>query len=147
MRQHKKVTDMTDDAEKKDFLGVWSDLGVEETRAGTLFTMDGRLVVPEVARRKILEALHRCHPWAPTMVANARHLYWWPGIRGAVLKVCQECEVCSEYARTRMKSAPQEQEDISMLVPMDLISLDLHNYGGRVYLSAQVIQDIMLLYC
>ena len=71
------------------------------------------------------------------MVTQARHLYWWPGIRSAVLKVCQDCDVCGEHARTRMKSAPQEQEDISHMLPMDLVSLDLHSFGGRVYLSAQ----------
>ena len=54
-----------------------------------------------------------------------------------VMKTCQDCDVCEEYARTRMKSAPQEQEDISHMSPMDLISLDLHNFGGRIYLSAQ----------
>ena len=75
VKQHKKVTDMTDDPLMKDYMGVWSELGVEETRAGTLVTMDGRLMVPEVTRNKILEALHRCHPGTPTMVANARHLY------------------------------------------------------------------------
>ena len=137
VRQHLKVTDVCNEAIMKDFLGVWSELGLEETRAGTLLTMDGRLVVPHVARGQLLNTLHRCHPGVPTMLEQARHLYWWPGMRSDVTKTCQDCKECDEHARSRMSSAPQEQENISHLSPMDLISIDLHNFRGRTYLSAQ----------
>ncbi len=40
-----------------------------------LVTVEGQLLVPEVARQKVLENLHRCHPGKPTMLANARHLH------------------------------------------------------------------------
>ena len=137
LRQERKVTEYPNNHEMRDFFGVWDKLGIEETRAGPLITVDGRLMVPEVARKKILENLHRCHPGKPTMMANARHLYWWPGMKSEVVSMCEACDVCSLHARSRMSGAPQQQEDISCLAPMDLVSLDLHNYGGRVYLSGQ----------
>ena len=137
VKQEKKVTEFSNDAEMKDYMGVWDELGVEETRVGPLITVDGRLMVPKVARMRILENLHSCHPGKPTMITNAHYLYWWPGMKREVITVCEECEVCSLHARSRMKCVPQQQEDISLLDPMDQISLDLHNYGGRVYLSGQ----------
>ncbi|MCP4256706.1 MAG: transposase family protein, partial [Planctomycetes bacterium] len=43
---------------------------------------------------------------------------------------------CSLHARSRMSSAPQKQEDISALVPMEVVGSDFHSHRGRTYISA-----------
>ena len=50
---------------------------------------------------------------------------------------CESCDTCSLHARSRMAPAPQKQEDISCLVPMEVVGLDLHNHRVRIYISAQ----------
>ena len=39
------------------------------------------------------------------------------------------------HAVSRIKGSPQEQEEISILQPMEMISLYLHNYKGKTYLT------------
>ena len=51
--------------------------------------------------------------------------------------MCETCNTCSLHAWSRMSGAPQQQEDISCLASMEVVSLDLHNHKGRVYISAQ----------
>ena len=89
IKEEREVTDYPNNHVMRAFFGVWDELGIEETRAGPLVTVEGRLLVPEVARQKVLENLHRCHPGKPTMLANALHLYWWPGMRTEVIGMCE----------------------------------------------------------
>ena len=137
VKEGKEVTDYPKGHEMTPFFGVWGELGIEETRAGSLVTVGSRLLVPEASRQKVLENLHRTHPGKSTMIANARHLYYWPGLRIQCVEMCESCDTCSLHARSRMASAPQIQEDISALVPMEVIGLDLHSHRGRTYISAQ----------
>ena len=77
------------------------------------------------------------HPGQPTMLSNARDLYWWPGMQEQVINFCEACDSCSLYACSRMSAKPQTQEDINVLSPMEVISLDLHAHKGKTYISAQ----------
>ena len=44
-----------------------------------------RVVVPEVARQRILEELHEGHPGISRMKGIARGVVWWPGESGEEL--------------------------------------------------------------
>ncbi len=62
VQEGKEVSDYPKGHEINAFFGVWGELGIEETRAGPLVTVGGRLLVPEASRLKVIENLHICHP-------------------------------------------------------------------------------------
>ena len=47
---------------------------------GVSVLVDGRLLVPELARSAVLTALHRGHVGQQAMLALARSVCWWPGM-------------------------------------------------------------------
>ena len=54
------------------------------------------MVVPEVARQRILQELHEGHPGISRRKGIARGVVWWPGLDSDIeqqVKSCQQCQV------------------------------------------------------
>ncbi len=68
------------------YKGVWDQLSTRKDPDGRLLLiMDGaRIVVPRLARKRILELLHRPHAGIVKTQQAARQLYYWPGMSAAV---------------------------------------------------------------
>ena len=135
--EEKAVTDFPVSHSIRSLAGVWDELGLEETRQGPLVSVGGKLYVPECARQSILEKLHLTHPGKSMMATTAREWFWWPGLRQQVIALCEACEVCNMHAVMRMSGEMQLSEDISKLLPMGVVSLDLHSFAGKTYWSTQ----------
>ena len=60
----------------------------------------GRIVVPEVFRKKVLQTLHEGHPGIWAMRALSRFYVWWPKIDDEVEQYVKGCDRCQEN-RTR----------------------------------------------
>ena len=64
-----------------------------------------RVVVPEAARRMVLQELHVGHPGIVRMKAAARAVVWWPGIDDDIERAVGSCRPCQES-----RSSPQRAE-------------------------------------
>ena len=64
-----------------------------------------RVVVPEAARRMVLQELHVGHPGIVRMKAAARSVVWWPGIDDDIERVVNLCRPCQES-----RCSPQRAE-------------------------------------
>ena len=57
---------------------------------------EDRIVVPSSLREKFLTALHYTHQGITKTLARARSCAYWPGLTHDVVKLCRECEICTE---------------------------------------------------
>ena len=64
-----------------------------------------RVVVPEAARRMVLQELHSGHPGIVRMKAAARAVVWWRGIDEDIERAVKSCRPCQES-----RSSPQRAE-------------------------------------
>lgn len=59
-----------------------------------VITMDGRVVVPENLRAKVLEIIHQGHLGMVRMKQVVRRYVYWPGVNKDVEKCAKTCEIC-----------------------------------------------------
>ena len=59
----------------------------------------GRLVIPSILRKEILDRLHQGHQGIVKTRALARSTVWWPGLSKDVASVVQSCPECELYRR------------------------------------------------
>ncbi len=64
------------------------------TKERDLLFVDGRLVIPQGARKEVLEYLHRGHVGGSTMLKRANDSVWWPNLKNAIKKRVQQCGDC-----------------------------------------------------
>ena len=60
------------------------------------FFGEDRIIVPVSLREKFLTALHYTHQGITKTLAQARSNAYWPGLTHDVLKLCRECEICTD---------------------------------------------------
>ena len=58
----------------------WDGMSVN----GIFLTFQGQMIVPAAARRKVLSNLHLQHTGKSKTLADARQLYFWPGMTNAI---------------------------------------------------------------
>ncbi len=74
----------------------WSDKADIYEEQGLLF-YHGRPVIPENARERFLESIHRGHVGIQTGLRRAQRV-WWPGINSEVKKYVTSCHTCQTSA-------------------------------------------------
>ena len=89
--------------------GAHDSLQPYERRRDELSLHDGcllwgnRVIIPEIARVKVLDELHEGHPGITWMKAIARGVVWWPGIDKDIedkVKTCLECQTNAKSPAT-----------------------------------------------
>jgi transposase InsO family protein len=78
---------------------------------GLLF-FQGRLVIPKLARKRLLESLHRGHVGQKAAMMRATKAVWWPGWTSQIKDYGKSCGQCQE-----MKPAQQKETMKSFPVP------------------------------
>ena len=112
------------------FRSQWDALSTEETLPH-LILYHGRIVVPEEARKEILKTLHIQHTGGSKTLANARQIYFWPGITSDIKLMVASCQEC-----LRLKPSQQSEPQLQTLSsrPFEAVSIDLGYYKGTHYL-------------
>ena len=87
--------------------------------------------MPEEARREILKTLHIQHTGESKTLANARQIYFWPGITADVKLMVSSCQEC-----LRLKPSQQLEPQLQTLSsrPFEAVSVDLGYQNGTNYL-------------
>ena len=97
--------------------------------------MDGhRIVVPQGARKSILNLLHVPHMATGRTRKAAAKRYFWVGMADEVKKMCESCTPCRE----RGPSKPEEPLEMPIpkaaMDPMEMVGLDIGMHAGIKYL-------------
>ena len=109
------------------FKSIWTDISIEEE----LLIWGQRIIVPKELRNQILEALHKPHSGTVKTRAAAKELYYWPGMNNEIQTMIEKCDKCQELRPSLQKEALLQSMATK---PMDSVSVDLFDYGGRQYL-------------
>ena len=93
-----------------------------------LLVLDGlRLVVPPSERPAILALLHASHSGIQKTLANAKDLYFWPGLKRDVVAMVSSCETCQTLAPCQ----PREPLVFTLATgPMEQVGVDLFEAVG-----------------
>ena len=96
--------------------------------------MDGnRIVVPKPARSLILSRLHTSHQGIVKTRLFAQRDFFWPGMLSDVKNMIEACEACQKLRPSITKEPLSPREPA--LFPMQEVSTDLFDFGGRTYLA------------
>ena len=62
-----------------------------------------RFLVPDTLRPGLLKALHTGHAGVDSMIARAKEVFWWPGLKPAIESIRANCLICHENAPSNPK--------------------------------------------
>ena len=62
-----------------------------------------RVVIPQYARKQVLEEVHSAHAGVVRMKSLARRHVWWPHIDQDIEKRAKECQPCQKYQRNQLR--------------------------------------------
>ena len=88
-------------------------------------------MVPEGARRKILETLHMQHCGENKTLANAQQLYFWHGMTDDIKTMVSRCQ---EWLRLRPSQPMEPLVQSSASRPFESVSIDWGYLDGTHYL-------------
>ena len=123
----KNVNDLPPTHPAKAYKNIWGDLAVN----GNLIKFNDRIVVPESARERILEAAHSSHAGISKTRELCRQIYFWPKMADDIKNKINNCELCQKFSPSS-PSEPILQEFADYA--FQKISLDLADYEGNQYL-------------
>jgi len=109
---------------------LWTEISLFQDTL--LVRDDNRIVVPRPVRPEITRRLHAPHTGLNKTLANAKQLYWWPGMRNEITQYVQSCEVCQCMQASQQKE-PMAEEDVGRW-PMDQVGIDLFKVGRDDYI-------------
>ena len=56
-----------------------------------------RIIIPEILRGQILDALHTGHQGETKCLLLARESVFWPGITNDIIQLVKDCDTCNKY--------------------------------------------------
>lgn len=92
---------------KQEFL-AFTKLGNELSLQEGCVIRGTRLVVPEKARKDVLELAHAGHRGVVAMKACARGYFWWPGVDNDIERVVKSCTTCCQHQKAPNKAPPPD---------------------------------------
>ena len=106
---------------------IWDTISIVNSEGGDLLVYNSdKIIVPQEARQKILNDLHKSHAGSEAMFKTARASLWWPDLKIQCTQLARQCEQCKEYAIKQSPGPPNKDvEDLSTLNPMDSVGMDL----------------------
>ena len=70
-----------------------------------------RIIIPEILRGQILDALHTGHQGETKCLLLARESVFWPGITNDIKQLVKDCDTCNKYQAEQPK-LPLMQPDL-----------------------------------
>ena len=112
------------------FKSQWDALSTDLTLAHLLL-YHGCIVLPEAAKKEVLKTQHVQHTDESKTLANARQIYFWPGMTAEIKFMVAMCQECQPFQLTQ-RIEPQIQTMTSRL--FEAVSVDLGYLNGTHYL-------------
>ena len=103
----------------------------------TYCLMNGKMVIPFKARKRILKALHIPHNGIDKTRVAARQLYYWSKMNQQVKQLIKICDVCQRFRPSQQLEPPMMTESNQAF---DAVGADLFYYNGRNYLVLSIPQ-------
>ena len=129
VQDRKDLQNLSDDHPGQWFKNQWDALSVEETYGLLLY--HERIVVPRLARKKILELLHIQHTGITKTYQNARQLYFWHAMKNDIKNLVSSCDECTRL----LPSQALEPKIVTMASrPFEKVSIDLGKQNGKEHL-------------
>ena len=95
--------------------------------------VNGRVVVPEALRSKMLAAIHRSHGSVVGMQARAREALFWPGMNNNIERTRDNCGTCRRIAPSQVATPPKPL--LVLDYPFQMMSSDYFQTKGQHYLE------------
>ena len=119
----------------REFQKWWDSIEVLEDREDTILVMDGnRIIIPQAARKSILQLLHVPHMATSRTRKAASRRYFWVGMADEVKKMCEHCQTCRERGPSRPEEPLELPISKTAMEPMEMLGLDIGQYAGNKYL-------------
>ena len=87
------------------YKSIWDDISME----GRLLTKHHKIIIPQSARKHILDLLHEPHAGITKTKECARQKYYWPRMNDQIEQKIKSCKDCQEWA-------PQQQKEPLMQI-------------------------------
>ncbi len=85
-----------------------------------------------VLRRSILNGLHAAHQGVVSMLANAKELFFWPGLGASIRQTRAQCKKCNEMAPSQAPEPLIVSPD--PVLPFQQTVTDLCDIDGHTFL-------------
>ena len=91
-----------------------------------------RIIIPQVLRGQVLEALHTGHQGETKCLLLARESVFWPGITNDIKQLVKDCDICNKY-QVEQPKLPLMQPDLPTR-PWEKLGTDIFEFKGLKYL-------------
>jgi hypothetical protein len=108
----------------RQFWAIRMDLSIDDG----LVLYNGRIVVPQAARRDILKKLHSSHQGITRTKRRARQALYWPGMSNDIVLLVEGCQPCQQ-TRPSLPKEPMILEPPPHRIFED-VSADLFQHGN-----------------
>ena len=121
----------------KAYAGVWDKLSLRDVGGRVLAMYDcARIVVPDQARRHVLNALHSSHAGCTRMKTWAKQLYYWPSMNNDIKTRVETCHPCRARLPSQATLKPIHRPATQDMRPMERIGADLFELDNQTWLVA-----------
>ena len=124
----KKLRNIPPSHPARRFSGVFQSLSIYD---GLVVKDDCQIVIPKSERKRILDLLHMPHCGESKTKANARQLYYWPGMTQEITALVGGCEECQGLRDSQQKEPLIPTEPTH---PMSHVGVDLAQESGKHYI-------------
>ena len=83
-----------------------------------------------LARKKLLELIHRAHQGYTNSYRTAAQLYYWPGMKNDIAQTIDSCKVCQESRPSKAAKTMTPRAPSSAKQPME----EVYNVSGKDWL-------------
>uniref|UniRef100_A0A8C5M1Z9 Gypsy retrotransposon integrase-like protein 1 n=1 Tax=Leptobrachium leishanense TaxID=445787 RepID=A0A8C5M1Z9_9ANUR len=97
-----------------------------------LLLLGDKIVVPQNARRKILDSLHECHQGIQRTKMQARMILFWPSMSKDIQHMVETCKICASHQ-------PANQKELLLShtiphLPWQKLAADIFEWRGASFL-------------
>ena len=132
-RESDQLDDLPKDHPARKYKSEWNDLSLINNGESYLVIMnDQRIMVPDSARKTILDFVHIPHDGIRKSSASANRSYFYRGMASDIENMIQDCPICAR----KQKSIPAQQEVVEDKPEDVLVKMgsDFFEFRNRKYL-------------
>ena len=120
----------------KEYSAVFHELSIRHNGEQELILKDGKkIVVPQLARERILKSLHRAHSGYTKTYSTARQLYYWPNMKKEIQDFVDNCMICQQDRPTQARPTCEGKNPADVRFPMAEVGVDLFDAIGKKWLA------------